>query len=144
MNETAIGIQYIEILDHYHIRAKKSFGQNFLTDDFFLNEITHAVDLKDANVIEIGPGYGALTEKLLSMSPKSLTLIELDPDMISILTDRLAPDHIFAFQGDVTPQIIHQDILKLQSLPHTPAKIIANIPYYITSPILTHTLQILA
>lgn len=143
MNEAAIGIQHIEILDHYHIRAKKSFGQNFLTDDFFLSEIANAVDLKDADVIEIGPGYGALTDRLLDRSPRSLTLIELDPDMISILTDRINPNHTFAFEGDITPQIIHQDILKLRSLPHTPAKIIANIPYYITSPILTHTLQAL-
>lgn len=88
MNESAIDTSHEDILAYYQIRAKKSFGQNFLTDDFFLDQIANATDLGGAHVVEIGPGYGALTSKILSKHPSSATLVELDPDMVRILRDR--------------------------------------------------------
>ncbi len=76
------------ILERYGIRAKKSLGQNFLVQDGILEKIAKAVDIRGKKVLEIGPGYGALTEKLLSGNPSELTLVELDPVMVQILKDR--------------------------------------------------------
>jgi len=55
MNEHTIEAAHLAILDHYKIRAKKSFGQNFLTNDFFLEKIVQATDLRGAHIVEIGP-----------------------------------------------------------------------------------------
>jgi 16S rRNA (adenine1518-N6/adenine1519-N6)-dimethyltransferase len=70
------------------IKAKKSLGQNFLIDEEALTDIAHAVEIGGKHVIEVGPGYGALTEYLLSHHPATLDLVELDPDMIEILDER--------------------------------------------------------
>lgn len=80
----------MNVVAEYGIRAKKAFGQNFLVDDGALSSIANAVEVVGRDVIEIGPGYGALTERLLAMKPRSLTLVELDPDMVAVLEDRLA------------------------------------------------------
>ncbi|MFB0964657.1 MAG: 16S rRNA (adenine(1518)-N(6)/adenine(1519)-N(6))-dimethyltransferase RsmA [Patescibacteria group bacterium] len=124
----------MNVVAEYGIRAKKAFGQNFLVDDAALSNIANAVEVTGKDVIEIGPGYGALTERLLAMNPRSLTLVELDPDMVAILEDRLA-------KGDLkVPEGTAFEILKLDVLKYEPRfseyRVIANIPYYITSPIL--------
>lgn len=124
----------MNVVREYGIRAKKAFGQNFLVDDAALSAIANAVEVEGENVVEIGPGYGALTERLLAMRPKSLTLVELDPDMVAILEDRLA-------KGDLkVPEGTEFEIRKMDVLEYEPAfsgyRVIANIPYYITSPIL--------
>ncbi len=122
-----------EIIKNYQIKAKKSLWQNFLVDENVLNKIATATETENENILEIGPGYWALTEKLLNSSPKSLTLIELDQDMVNILNDRISKNDL-----DITKtefKIENIDVLK-----YTPNfwdyKVIANIPYYITSPIL--------
>ncbi|NDK09874.1 ribosomal RNA small subunit methyltransferase A [Candidatus Gracilibacteria bacterium] len=126
-----------EILDKYHIRAKKSLGQNFLVDTNLLDQISLAGNIEGDDIIEVGPGYGALTEKLIDKSPKSLTLIELDKDMISVLEERISFSELDF--GDTKYEIVNQDILQYEpSLENY--KVIANIPYYITSPILRHFL----
>ncbi|MDC0505966.1 16S rRNA (adenine(1518)-N(6)/adenine(1519)-N(6))-dimethyltransferase RsmA [Candidatus Gracilibacteria bacterium] len=121
---------HIEILKKYNIWAKKSLGQNFLVDEPKVQEIADYCELEEKNIVEVGPGYGALTKKLVEKSPESLTLIELDRDMISVLEDR-------GFSNDA-------DIKNIDVLEYAPdfAKysVIANIPYYITSPILRHFL----
>ena len=113
----------------YNIKAKKSLGQNFLIDEEALSDIAHSVTVEGKNIIEVGPGYGALTDYLIEQKPSSLTLIELDRDMIRILEEKYPTDI----------DILHQDILQF-----TPVlreySVIANIPYYITSPILFHFL----
>ena len=113
----------------YNIKAKKSLGQNFLIDEEALSDIAHSVPVEGKNIIEVGPGYGALTDYLIEQKPSSLTLIELDRDMIRILEKKYPKDI----------NILHQDILQF-----TPVlreySVIANIPYYITSPILFHFL----
>lgn len=124
----------MNVVKEYAIRAKKAFGQNFLVDDAALSAIADAVEVTGKDVIEIGPGYGALTERLLSKNPRSLTLVELDPDMVAILEDRL-------LRGDLkVPEGTDFEILKLDVLKYEPKfseyRVIANIPYYITSPIL--------
>lgn len=78
----------------------------------------------------MGPGYGALTDYLITKNPESLDLIELDPDMISLLKAKYTPD---------TVTIYHTDILKYTPL-YEQYSVIANIPYYITSPILFYFL----
>ena len=129
------------ILNQYHLSAKKSLGQNFLTDLNVLNNIVEAANLgPNENVIEIGPGIGGLTE-LLAQHAKSVLAFEIDDQLISVLADTLAP------YGNVT--VLNQDILKA-NLPDTvieyfgkgePVKVVANLPYYITTPIVLDLIQ---
>ncbi|MCY9807544.1 16S rRNA (adenine(1518)-N(6)/adenine(1519)-N(6))-dimethyltransferase RsmA [Lentilactobacillus senioris] len=129
------------ILNQYHLSAKKSLGQNFLTDLNVLNNIVEAAQLgPDDNVIEIGPGIGGLTE-LLAQHAKSVLAFEIDSQLIPVLEDTLAP------YGNVT--VLNQDILKA-NLPDTvieyfgkgeKVKVVANLPYYITTPIVLDLIQ---
>lgn len=122
------------VIAEYSIRAKKAFGQNFLVDDAALSAIAGAADVTGKDVVEIGPGYGALTERLLAMKPRSLTLVELDPDMVAVLRDRLAKGTLSVPEG-TRFDILQRDVLEYES-PFPEYRVIANIPYYITSPIL--------
>ena len=67
------------------IKAKKSLGQNFLIDPEALSDIASSFDMTGKHIIEVGPGYGALTEYIISHHPQTLDLVELDEDMIAIL-----------------------------------------------------------
>ena len=112
------------------VKPKKHLGQNFLQSEKALNQILKAADIQpDENVLEIGPGLGVLTKELAKKT-KNLTTIELDTDLIPHLQKTLPP-HV---------QIIHQDALKYEPT-ETNYKIVANIPYYITSPLINHFLQ---
>lgn len=127
----------LEILKKYNIRAKKALGQNFLVNDDIIEEIAGTVEVTGKNIIEVGPGYGALTQKLISQKPASLNLVELDTDMIEILESRIENKDFDL--TDIDFHIHKQDILKY--VPTTENySVIANIPYYITSPILRHFL----
>ncbi len=123
------------------IHAKKHLGQNFLRNKNILNAIVGENSLSGKDILEIGPGPGDLTECILSRHPKSLTVIEIDQDMISLLEWRF---------GD-TITIHHQDVLTVNisdtSLDSSTSisfpdgyEVYGNIPYYITSPILMHFL----
>ncbi len=70
------------------IRPKKSLGQNFLIDEEALSDIAHSMTIAEKHIVEIGPGYGALTEYILSHHPLSLDLVELDTDMVNLLDAR--------------------------------------------------------
>lgn len=130
------------------IKAKKSLGQNFLKDEAVLARIIKSANLSsDDTVIEIGPGQGALTE-LLAKICKKVIAIELDDRLIPILQEK------FSQQKNV--EIIHDDILKI-NLPELieneiglkanedseakSYKVVANIPYYITAPIIRLLLE---
>lgn len=123
------------------IKAKKSLGQNFLKDDAVLQRIIESADLsKNDVVIEIGPGQGVLTE-LLAQKCKKVIAIELDDRLIEMLRNKL--------RNKENVEIIHDDILKI-NLPEivishqssvTGYKVIANIPYYITAPIIRLLLE---
>jgi len=109
--------------------AKKKWGQNFLVDNNLLEKIIKTINIKDTeHVLEIGPGQGALSEKLVDVA-KSLSMVEIDPDLIERLKvhDKLS---------GLT--IINQDILKvdLESLSIDSPVVVGNIPYNITSPII--------
>jgi len=125
------------IFKKYKIKAKKSLGQNFLVNEEIVEKISNQLDLNWKNIIEVWPWYGALTEKILNKNPKSLKLIELDLDMIDILNDRIKNWELNINSTDF--EIINTDVLK-----YIPGLkdyfVIANIPYYITSPILKHFL----
>jgi 16S rRNA (adenine1518-N6/adenine1519-N6)-dimethyltransferase len=69
------------------IRAKKSLGQNFLIDHEALSEIANSIVITGKNIIEVGPGYGALTEYITRENPANLDLVELDNDMIPLLEE---------------------------------------------------------
>lgn len=126
----------LEIIKKYKIKAKKSLWQNFLINDEILDNIAETLEIENKNIIEVWPWYGALTEKILKKNPEKLTLIELDREMIEILEKRienkdfLNPEKIFIKNIDV-----------LKYFPEDKKYfVIANIPYYITSPILRHFL----
>ena len=109
--------------------AKKKWGQNFLVDNNLLEKIIKTINIKDTeHVLEIGPGQGALSEKLVDVA-KSLSMIEIDPDLIERLK-------VHEKLSGLT--IINQDILKvdLESLSIDDPVVVGNIPYNITSPII--------
>lgn len=125
-----------EILRKYNIIAKKSLWQNFLVNDNILDKIVDFIDLSWKNIIEVWPWYWALTEKIISKKPNILELVELDRRMIEIINDRLV-NWDFWTNADKLIHINNIDILKY--FPDFQDYIVvANIPYYITSPILTH------
>ena len=134
-----------EILNKYGLTAKKKFGQNFLIDDNILDEISTSACINDDElIIEIGPGLGNLTSYLLKKS-RYVLLVEIDNNMIEILNDR--------FKENTNYSLINEDILKVDldekiskieeelSFSFKKVKVVANLPYYITTPILFKLLQ---
>lgn len=112
--------------------AKKGLGQNFLVDEEVLGKIVAAAELSSGDhVVEVGPGTGFLTEKLIRQAGK-VTSVELDPNMVEVLREQ------FKFTENL--EIVNQDALNFE-VPQGPYKVVANIPYYITSPLLKHFLQ---
>lgn len=127
------------ILKKYNISANKSLGQNFLIDDNVIENIVESANItKDDLVIEIGPGLGTLTARLLEKAKKVIA-IELDNRMIHILNDRFSLYENF--------ELINEDVLKvdLQKLilenKAQKVKVVANLPYYITTPIIMKLLE---
>lgn len=100
-----------EILKHYGIRAQKSLGQNFLVNDDILETIAQSINITGRDILEIGPGYGALTEKILDRKPRSLTLIELDKKMIEVLRSRIQEGSL-VIPEETKFNIVEGDILK--------------------------------
>lgn len=121
-----------EILKKHGLTAKKFFGQNFLIDDSVVSDSILAAKLScNDHVIEVGPGLGVLT-KQLAQTCKKVTAIELDKQLLPILREELIKCRNI--------EIIHQDALKFIP-PKSPYKVVANIPYNITSPLINHFLQ---
>lgn len=124
-----------EILQKHGFSFKKSLGQNFLTEPNILQKIVATAEIdKHTNVIEVGPGIGALTEHLARAAHQVLAF-EIDDRLIPVLEDTLSPyDNI---------SVVHNDILKVDLKKETeyfdqtlPIKVVANLPYYITTPII--------
>lgn len=113
-------------------RTKKRLGQNFLVNPEVINSIVDFADIhSDDIILEIGPGIGFVTEQLVKKA-KRVIAVELDEDAINVLK-KIDCDNL---------EIIHQDILKtdLSQFSESKIKVVANIPYYITSPIIAHLL----
>lgn len=129
------------IMKKYNIIANKNFGQNFLIDENTINSIVKSADISNEDlVIEIGPGLGNLTSSLLKNAGKVIC-IELDKKMLTILQDRFALYNNFELINDDVLKVNLQTIISnnMQNLKH--AKIVANLPYYITTPIIMKLLE---
>lgn len=131
------------ILNTYKIQANKSLGQNFLIDDCVIEKIIESSNIeKEDLIIEIGPGLGVLTERLLKKS-NNVVVIELDKKMIEILQNR------FCLNRNL--EIINNDVLKVdlekliknkkEQTNINKVKIVANLPYYISTPIIMKLLE---
>ena len=121
-----------EIMKRYNISPNKALGQNFLIDNNILDKIVGAGDLtKDDHVVEIGPGLGSLTQRLAEQAGK-VTVIEKDRNLLPILRETLAKyDNISYIEGDVLKVDWNEIIPSGKRV-----KVIANLPYYITTPII--------
>ena len=125
----------IAILQKYNFNFQKKFGQNFLIDTRVLEKIMNAAEItKNDFVLEIGPGIGTMTQYLCEHA-REVAAVEIDKNLIPILTETLNVYH--------NVQVIHGDILKIdmkhlvQEKNHgNPIKVVANLPYYITTPII--------
>ena len=125
----------IEILQKYNFRFQKKFGQNFLIDTHVLEKIIESAGItKDDFVLEIGPGIGTMTQYLCE-NAREVMAVEIDENLIPILGDTLS------LYNNVT--IVNEDILKLDIAKvaeehnnNKPIKVVANLPYYITTPII--------
>ena len=124
------------ICKRFDIKMSKKLGQNFLIKRGLVDEIVKAADLQEGEpVLEIGPGIGTLTQGL-AQSGANVTAIELDTRLLEVLDTTLAQ------YSNVT--IVHGDVLKLDVpsiMNHEPFKVVANLPYYITTPIIMSLLE---
>lgn len=126
----------IAILNKYGFNFQKKFGQNFLIDTHVLEKIIRAADItKDDCVLEIGPGIGTMTQYLCENAGKVIA-VEIDKNLIPILTE----DTLAAYDN---VKVINSDVLKLdlkklaeEENGGRPIKVVANLPYYITTPII--------
>lgn len=130
-----------DILRRHDFNFKKKFGQNFLTDHNILTKITATAELSEAvNVIEIGPGIGSLTQYLLEEAAEVMAF-EIDKTLIPILDETLAEyDNFILVNADILKVDLAAEIAKFKN-PNLPIKVVANLPYYITTPILMHLIQ---
>lgn len=128
------------LLNKYGFSFQKKFGQNFLIDPRVLDKIIDAAQItKEDCVIEIGPGIGSVTQALLENAGKVIS-IEIDDKLIPILTEEYGHNEHF--------KLIHKDVLKVdlkkliaEESPNRPIKVVANLPYYITTPIVMTLLE---
>ena len=129
------------ILERHGFTFKKSFGQNFLTDTNILQKIVDTAEIdKNVNVIEIGPGIGALTE-FLAESAAEVMAFEIDERLVPILADTLRDfDNVTVVNQDILKVDLAQYIAEFKN-PDLPIKVVANLPYYITTPILMHLIE---
>lgn len=130
-----------DILRRHDFNFKKKFGQNFLTDHNILTKITETADLsKEVNVIEIGPGIGSLSQYLLEEAAEVMAF-EIDKSLIPILEETMAPyDNFTLVSEDILKVDLLSEIQKFKN-PNLPIKVVANLPYYITTPILMHLIE---
>ena len=126
-----------ELVRKYNFKFSKSLGQNFLIDDSVLDDIVVGADVNEEDyIIEIGPGVGTLTARLLNVA-KGVVAVELDNDLIPILTEELGKHPNFS--------LIHNDALKIDFNEiigdEKSVKLVANLPYYVTTPIIVKHLK---
>ncbi|MBT4917404.1 ribosomal RNA small subunit methyltransferase A [Candidatus Peregrinibacteria bacterium] len=124
--------QITQLLKKHKLHTKKHLGQNFLIDRSALEEIVKAADIQSTDhIIEVGPGLGVLTVEIAEKA-KKVTSIEIDSALFPILKDTLSQHKNI--------DLLNEDALQFRP-PKTPYKLVANIPYYITSPLINHFLQ---
>lgn len=125
----------IEVLQKYHFVFQKRFGQNFLIDTHVLEKIISASEItKEDFVLEIGPGIGTMTQYLAD-SAREVTAVEIDDALIPILKDTLKEwDNVSVIHGDILKTDINE--IANEKNGGKPIKVVANLPYYITTPII--------
>ncbi|MGD0794686.1 MAG: 16S rRNA (adenine(1518)-N(6)/adenine(1519)-N(6))-dimethyltransferase RsmA [Dehalococcoidales bacterium] len=133
-----------KLLRRYNLRAKKGLGQNFLIDRKVLQKILDAADLKSTDtVIEVGPGLGLMTAELAKRAGWVIA-IELDNRLADILRETLPTDNVVIINRDVLgtepAELLQESAPKIPEA-MKPYKVVANLPYYITSPVLRHFLE---
>ena len=130
------------IMETYGLTFKKSLGQNFLTDLNILKKIVAAAEVgEEDDVIEIGPGIGALTEQL-AKSAHQVMALEIDSRLIPVLSETLSPyDNVKIVEQDVLKADLKELIAQNFDGRHK-IKLVANLPYYITTPIVMHLLEV--
>lgn len=129
------------ILKKYHLSANKKLGQNFLIDDDVIKNIIEASNVqKEDLIIEIGPGLGTLTSKLLEYAGK-VVAIELDENMIQILNDRFKLYTNFKLLNEDVLKVNLKELIKENKGELQKVKVVANLPYYITTPIIMKLLE---
>ena len=137
--EASLAYKTKKIVENYGFSFKKNFGQNFLVDERVLGKIVSSAEIsKDDVVIEVGPGIGTLTQALAKEAYK-VVAVEIDTTLVPILGELLSDfDNI---------EIINEDILKVdvnaiaEKYPDKKIKMVANLPYYITTPIIMNVLE---
>ena len=135
------------IMRKYNLDFKKKFGQNFLTSEEILEEVISKAKIsKDDIILEIGPGIGTLTSKLLETGAEVIS-VEVDLELIQPLKDRFFMyDNFTIISADILKVDIYTEILKIlkekkKDLENRKIKVVANIPYYITTPIIFKLLE---
>ncbi len=139
--DIATPIRTKEILDKYGFSFKKSLGQNFLIDTNILNRIVDHAELTGrSGAIEIGPGIGALTEQLAKRAEK-VVAFEIDQRLLPILEDTLSPyPNVKIIHSDVLKANV-KDVMKKEFEGQEDVMVVANLPYYVTTPILMKLLE---
>jgi len=127
----------VTVLRQYGLYADKGLGQNFLQDSSILEQIVTAADIgEDDTVLEIGPGVGSLT-RFLAVAAKKVIAVELDTRILPALKEVISPfDNIQIVEGDILKVPVDSLSLKSDYL------VVANIPYYITSAVIRHLLEL--
>lgn len=125
----------IQVLQKHDFHFQKKFGQNFLIDSHVLDKIIEAAEItKDDFVLEIGPGIGTMTQYLCEHA-RQVVAVEIDNNLIPILQETLAPyDNVEVRHGDILKQDIRAIAAEYNE--GKPIKVVANLPYYITTPII--------
>lgn len=134
-----------KLLSKYNLKANKRYGQNFLIDDNVLNEIVEVADITEEDlIIEIGPGLGNLTGYMIKKA-SYLLLVEIDKNMIEVLENRFREYNNYTIISDDILKVNLNDkieeIKKNTSLKFNNIKVVANLPYYITTPIIFKLLE---
>ncbi len=130
-----------DTLQKHNFRFKKKFGQNFITDGNLLQKIVDAGEVGPEDVvIEVGPGAATLTQALARQA-KAVIAIEIDSELIPIIEETMADfDNFYLVQGDALQLNLDTLILEKLGAPHR-CKVVANLPYYITTPLVMHFLE---
>jgi 16S rRNA (adenine1518-N6/adenine1519-N6)-dimethyltransferase len=134
-----------DLLQRYNLQARKGLGQHFLVNSGILNNITHAAELSSTDLIlEIGPGMGVLTRALVQQAGWVIA-IELDTGMAEMLKETLLPATNFSIINEDVLKVEPRDIIQRENAKFPLAisqpqayKLVANLPYYITQPIIRH------